>query len=81
MFQTENAPRVSSCPNQSLSDMQWIPSRFSLFEDVVVSDYIPTQRDIKFQCQKLQLDWDDREKFLRRLRSEMACEFGVCRNQ
>lgn len=56
-------------------DGDWLPSPYSLFDEVV-----PTPAQIHFQCQKIQAGWDEREKKLRRLRAELACQFGVCRN-
>ncbi|MFK7768948.1 MAG: hypothetical protein AB8B55_17130 [Mariniblastus sp.] len=43
-------------------------------------NYFPTPDDIQAQCQAVQLVWDDRERELRRIRAQMACQFGVCRN-
>ena len=44
------------------------------------AERIPTAEEIRFQCQRLQANWDEREKLLRRFRAQMACQYGVCRN-
>ena len=61
-------------------DCDWLPSPFALFEEDRGAAMNPTRGEIKRQCQEFQLDWDFRERELRKLRSEMACRFGICRN-
>jgi hypothetical protein len=41
---------------------------------------IPTPEQIRLECQRVQAGWDERETLIRMLRAEMACKFGVCRN-
>lgn len=40
----------------------------------------PSPQEISQRCLQLQAGWDPRERALRRLRAQMACQFGVCRN-
>ena len=40
----------------------------------------PTPTQIRHECERIQKGWNEREKALRRLRSQMACRFGICRN-
>jgi hypothetical protein len=56
-------------------DGDWLPSPYSLFEEQA-----PSPAQIRLLCEEIQAGWDEREKVLRRLRAELACELGVCRN-
>ena len=44
------------------------------------SGAILSESQIRFECQIIQKRWSEWEKELRRIRSEMACRCGVCRN-
>ncbi len=48
--------------------------------DSIASGAILTESQIRYQCRIIQQRWSEREKQLRRIRSEMACLLGVCRN-
>jgi hypothetical protein len=40
----------------------------------------PTAAQIRRECERIQRRWTKREATLRRIRSEMAIRFGICRN-
>ena len=65
--------RFDAPPNEN-----WLPSPYSLFE--FDQELTPSPERIRKECESIQLEWDDRERFLRKLRAQVACEFGVCRN-
>ncbi len=71
MFKLSTEPYEFTYP----PDDDWLPSPYSLF-----AEFIPSQSQILSQCKTIQAGWDEREKTLRRLRAELACELGVCRN-
>ena len=71
----EEGYRFNVPPNEN-----WLPSPYSLFDNETDVESAPSPEVIRRQCESFQLQWDDREKFLRKLRADVACEFGVCRN-
>ncbi len=62
------------------------PTMLPQSEDSVLGEWretevvIPTPEQIRFECQRIQANWDQRETLIRLLRAEMACKFGICRN-
>lgn len=48
--------------------------------ETVVEIQVPNRDEIQRACWAIRSRWDSREEFLRRLRANMACESGVCRN-
>ena len=56
----------------------WLPSPYCLFN--FENEKVPSPETIRCECESIKSGWDDRERFLRKLRAQVACEFGVCRN-
>ena len=48
--------------------------------ETVFENQVPSSDEIQKACRAIRSRWDSREEFLRRLRANMACESGVCRN-
>lgn len=61
-------------------DENWLPSPYNLFGHEAELDCTPSPEAIRRKCESIKAGWDMREKFLRKLRADIACESGVCRN-
>jgi hypothetical protein len=75
-FELTSRPYQFECP----PDANWLPSRHSLFDEAIGDAYIPSQQRIIAMRDSIKSKWDADERKLRRLRSTIACELGVCRN-
>ncbi len=75
IFELPNEPYHFTTP----PDSHWLPSPYAMFFEEE-PEYVPSPKLVRQLCEEINSKWDDKEKYLRRLRAEAACEFGICRN-